>query len=236
MKINKKHYLVLGLVSMCFLACNSDNGQKSLVDYSSGSAAATMEANNASSSNANGQTNSLVSHPSTKLGNLMNSNTGTLSAAGSGLNPAHGLPGHDCAVDVGAPLPAVAAVPVSAPVANTSPTLNQQNLSVKQPVKSNVKINPAHGQPGHDCAVAVGAPLTGSGGASGSVSVQQSASSPSALSGITAPPAGIAAPTGNATQAASPNFNLPTKGGKVNPAHGQPGHDCGVAVGAPLPG
>ena len=75
-------------------------------------------------------------------------------------------------------------------------------------------LNPPHGQPGHDCAIAVGAPLNGS-------------------------PAPIAAPQ------SAPAMNFPTaspstspasttSGQRLNPPHGQPGHDCAVQVGAPL--
>lgn len=81
----------------------------------------------------------------------------------------------------------------------------------------NVRLNPAHGQPGHDCAVAVGAPLGGN-----SAAVQQVA--PAAIS---------TAPVPNALGGPRPQFNA--NSGNLNPAHGQPGHDCAVAVGAPLP-
>ena len=98
------------------------------------------------------------------------------------------------------------------PVENTSqPTEQVQlNTSVTSP-----KLNPAHGEPGHSCAIPVGAPLDGSG------------AQPQTQT-ITAPVA---------TQpVAQPNFSTgsaPANG--INPPHGEPGHDCAVAVGAPLP-
>lgn len=75
-------------------------------------------------------------------------------------------------------------------------------------------LNPPHGQPGHDCAIAVGAPLKGS-------------------------------PAANAVPTSAPTMNFPTAtpspspastsgGQRLNPPHGQPGHDCAVQVGAPL--
>lgn len=83
------------------------------------------------------------------------------------LNPAHGLPGHRCDLAVGAPLPAGsgAAAPAQAPQ-----TIDM-NQGPRQPVSaspsatpnapaSGVKINPAHGMPGHRCDIQVGAPLT----------------------------------------------------------------------------
>ncbi|QLE00261.1 hypothetical protein HX109_01275 [Galbibacter sp. BG1] len=56
----------------------------------------------------------------------------------SGVNPAHGQPGHRCDIAVGAPL--------NAPTNNTM--FNDQ-----------VMLNPAHGQPGHRCDIKVGDPL-----------------------------------------------------------------------------
>lgn len=71
------------------------------------------------------------------------------------LNPAHGQPGHDCAIPVGAPLNGTAT--------NTqtpAPTNNTQSTTVS-PVRvdQTPSVNPPHGEPGHDCAVPVGAPL-----------------------------------------------------------------------------
>lgn len=80
-----------------------------------------------------------------------------------GMNPAHGQPGHRCDISVGAPLN-------SAPTGVTTPsvqTTTSPNPVLPAPATTtpavlanpNAKVNPAHGQPGHDCAVAVGAPL-----------------------------------------------------------------------------
>jgi hypothetical protein len=35
--------------------------------------------------------------------------------------------------------------------------------------------------------------------------------------------------------ASQPTFQPAASSGNLNPPHGQPGHDCAVAVGAPLP-
>jgi hypothetical protein len=69
-------------------------------------------------------------------------------------------------------------------------------------------LNPPHGQPGHDCSIAVGAPLKGN-------SMQVAPSSPAPPSPVLTSP-----PSGNT--------------GKLNPPHGQPGHDCAIPVGQPL--
>jgi len=80
-------------------------------------------------------------------------------------------------------------------------------------------MNPPHGQPNHRCDIAVGAPLN----------------SPKAAT-PTPPPAPKPA-TANIverTPQAQPTTVTPTAPG-MNPPHGQPGHRCEIAVGAPLP-
>ena len=71
------------------------------------------------------------------------------------VNPAHGLPGHRCDLPVGAPLNGTAAN-----TATPTSTNNTQSTTVS-PVRVNQtpSVNPPHGEPGHDCAVPVGAPL-----------------------------------------------------------------------------
>ena len=74
------------------------------------------------------------------------------------LNPAHGLPGHRCDLAVGAPLTGTsgAAVPVAGPQSiNATAAQPQQSM----PAPAGLKVNPAHGQPGHRCDLQVGAPL-----------------------------------------------------------------------------
>jgi hypothetical protein len=65
-------------------------------------------------------------------------------------------------------------------------------------------MNPAHGQPGHRCDIAVGAPLN-------SKPTQQTA-----------------------TTATANNQPVQQVAPGMNPPHGQPGHRCDIAVGAPL--
>ncbi len=85
-----------------------------------------------------------------------------------------------------------------------------------QAAKTSAMINPPHGEPGHDCAVAVGAPLPNASGAPASPDVQPlEGQSPVVETKIV------------------PNPDQPAI--RMNPPHGQPGHDCAVAVGAPLP-
>lgn len=73
----------------------------------------------------------------------------------------------------------------------------------------NVKVNPSHGQPGHNCDLPVGAPLN-----------QVAATS--------------AQPTTAVVQEMPTPVAVNTSGQKLNPSHGEPGHRCDIAVGAPL--
>lgn len=73
-----------------------------------------------------------------------------------------------------------------------------------------VKVNPAHGLPGHRCDLPVGAPLTAD-----------------AQSSQTTTPASQLPST-----SVSPIRVDQTP--KVNPPHGEPGHDCSIPVGSPL--
>jgi hypothetical protein len=79
------------------------------------------------------------------------------------LNPAHGQPGHRCDIYVGQPLdskPVEALKPQTTTASATPATATPQTVTVApQPVKTEPGMNPPHGQPGHRCDIAVGAPL-----------------------------------------------------------------------------
>ena len=83
-----------------------------------------------------------------------NENTGTTAA----LNPAHGQPGHRCEIPVGAPLDQAPATTMQQQQTNTPVSTNASPVRVNTSSGTALK-NPPHGQPGHDCAVPVGADL-----------------------------------------------------------------------------
>lgn len=89
-----------------------------------------------------------------------------------------------------------------------APVSVESNPSQTLPSTNNVALNPPHGEPGHDCNVAVGAPLNG---------VSNSPNSPLPI-------------------LSNPNnsLNIPPTNVRLNPPHGEPGHDCNVMVGQPL--
>lgn len=75
------------------------------------------------------------------------------------LNPEHGMPGHRCEIPVGAPLnsPTTAQPQVSTQQQPASgPRIDQQ---LTPNTSKTVRLNPAHGEPGHDCNIPVGEPL-----------------------------------------------------------------------------
>jgi len=76
--------------------------------------------------------------------------------------------------------------------------------------KSNLIFNPPHGEAGHTCALAVGAPLN-----------RPTPTQPKPAV-VTQPAPAPAVTVAN------------TAGKKLNPKHGEPGHRCDIAVGAPL--
>ena len=172
-----------------------------------------------------GLTNQTVVQPvSTQTVNAGNQINATVNpATTAGLNPAHGQPNHRCDIAVGAPLnskPAIAPVNVQNTVQKTTPVQsagsNNNNLvtpAVSSQTNVTAGLNPAHGQPNHRCDIAVGAPLN------------------------SAPAKNTPAQTQGAIQQAptiNTDVNKTNPNVKLNPPHGQPGHDCAVKVGEPL--
>lgn len=111
------------------------------------------------------------------------------------------------------------AQPIQGQVEGQTQTMQSvQAPAQMQPTPSTAPgMNPPHGQPNHRCDIAVGAPLN----------------SPK---GATPPAAPQVAPQGQAAVApvAMPSAPVVTQPG-MNPPHGQEGHRCEIAVGAPLP-
>ncbi len=184
-----------------------------------------------------------IGMPQTQTTMPQNVTAGTTAA---GMNPEHGKPGHRCEIKVGAPLSSAPARTATAPTTgNTQPTMVSQPTPVSQPVTTQPVttaaktitakgMNPPHGEPGHRCDISVGAPLN---------SAPTNAAKPAAANG-SANITPMTAPTQNsAIVPALQNTSITTPAaktttaftGKINPAHGQPGHDCKVAVGQPLP-
>jgi hypothetical protein len=169
-------------------------------------------------------------------------NPNTVMNATGGINPAHGQPGHRCDIAVGAPLNSA---PTQTQTQQTTTTQqgqtvqvnpNQQNVvttttTVAKPVKVAKGMNPSHGQPGHRCDIPVGAPLN-SPPANNTVATS---TGNTAQSGTTTQNFTVSPPANNPVPALLSTAETPKVAEGMNPAHGQPGHRCDIAVGAPLP-
>jgi len=162
--------------------------------------------------------------PEPEQPNVTGGNPNTIMLS-SPMNPAHGQAGHRCDIAVGAPLnsPAVQNTPQQGVPMQTNNTA-AKTVSNSTTAKG---MNPAHGQAGHRCDIAVGAPLN----------------SPVAK---TAPPKTVTPADNEAAKNTSvlmnPSFTPAAETAKtvitapgMNPPHGQDGHRCDIAVGAPLP-
>ena len=114
-----------------------------------------------------------------------------------------------------ASLPSVTAAPASQPANSPAPV----TTTTATPATG---VNPPHGQPGHRCDLAVGAPLNGQ--ASPSVVIPGNQQQNNKV---------ITQPSPATTTMPMP-ANTSGKGVRLNPPHGQPGHDCSVQVGQPL--
>jgi hypothetical protein len=103
-----------------------------------------------------------------------------------------------------------------------------------QPVKVGKGMNPAHGQPGHVCSVPVGAPLNSAASKTTTASTQSATITSAGSTPGTVTQNGATITTTNNNIPATIAAPVETAPG-MNPPHGQEGHVCSVAVGAPLP-
>jgi len=166
--------------------------------------------------NASSFTNQNVQTPVVQKHNLFNENNEVRNPA---VNPEHGQPNHRCDIPVGAPLNGVSKsnVPVQQNNVQPTPVTNSiQNPTVKTVTPTG--MNPPHGEKGHRCDISVGAPLS-------SVPVKSEVSKP--VSEQVKIEQNVPALLSTST----PEVITP-KG--MNPPHGEEGHLCEIAVGAPL--
>jgi hypothetical protein len=113
-------------------------------------------------------------------------------------------------VAVGASLSSAPAKTTTTPSSSTTTTTTNKTTVANG-------LNPAHGQPGHRCDVAVGAPLN------------------SEAKKQTTPPANTSLNSSLFPSYNFPQFEYDSTGAALNPPHGKSGHNCNIAVGKPLP-
>lgn len=157
-----------------------------------------------------------------------NNAVGTPSVA-AGINPAHGQPNHRCDIAVGAPLNSQTNGKPAAPQTNQIQMPQMQTITQTAAVKTVTPkgMNPPHGQPNHRCDIPVGAPLN-----SKPAATATTASTPAPASGEVSKNITVQPPVPALLSTSSANTETPEG---MNPPHGQAGHRCDVAVGAPLP-
>ena len=167
---------------------------------------------------------------STNTANNVPAGMQQVSAPPGMMNPAHGQPGHRCDIPVGQPLNGQPAQPQQASAQNINVNSGQTviidpnsvspgKIVVDQngkQVKTAPGMNPPHGEPGHRCDIPVGQPLN-----------SKPAAAPQAVAQNN-----VQVQNPQPIQAPQPAPTGPKPA--TNPAHGEPWHDCGKAVGAPL--
>lgn len=164
-------------------------------------------------------------------------NPNTVLSANEGINPAHGQPGHRCDIAVGAPLnsaPAKGQTTTAQPVQTVQVNPNQQKVvttTTAAPVKVAKGMNPSHGQPGHRCDIPVGSPLNSP--VTKPVAAAPQGGTVEKTFTVSPPANNPAVPALLSTESTKAKTVTTAEG--MNPIHGQPGHRCDIAVGAPLP-
>jgi len=154
-------------------------------------------------------------------------NTQPVAVTPPGMNPPHGQPGHRCDIPVGQPLNSKPAPTQQTPNPSANQTQSIQidpnslqpgkfsvdNTGKAKTIKTAKGMNPPHGEPGHRCDIPVGQPLN---------SKPVPAAQPTQVIAQNTPaPNPTPAPTGPKPA--------------LNPAHGEPWHNCSVKVGEALP-
>jgi hypothetical protein len=121
----------------------------------------------------------------------------------------------------GVSIPATTENAVVAPVLNPGTDGNSTQNLPATPQNSNILavMNPPHGQAGHRCDIAVGAPLN---------------SPPNNAKSTSAPVVTNSVSNSTVPVVLKPNATTTVTKPGMNPPHGQTGHRCDIAVGAPL--
>lgn len=120
--------------------------------------------------------------------------------------------------------------------ATVAPNQNTTTITPQPPIAVAKGMNPPHGQPGHRCDIKVGEPLNSPPGKTPTQGITQVPKNNN--QSFTVTPATTAA-SGNSNTASQNSgvpalLSTPTTAPGMNPPHGQEGHRCDIAVGAPL--
>ena len=133
----------------------------------------------------NPQNNAMVTNPQ-----MITQTAATQTATAPGMNPPHGQPGHRCDISVGAPLNSKPAPPATVQPATLTAPQQQPQVTMKEvptTTKTAPGMNPPHGEAGHRCDIAVGAPLNSKPAAPATVTTTAAPATISAPSLLAAP-------------------------------------------------
>ncbi len=203
----KTNFLLFAFVGASLLSCTKTDNKATYLENDAATQTADIDVVNNAKNNA---TQNLLS------GSTMTNNTNPQvisgsAPAGTAVNPPHGQPGHRCEIEVGAPINSSTSVAPPQKISTDITPQSVQNPTSAQKMVTAPGMNPPHGEPEHKCEIAVGAPLN---------------SAPSSAVPVTTT---SLAP---AVQTSAPIASTTAPG--MNPPHGEPGHKCEIAVGAPL--
>ncbi|RXR21202.1 hypothetical protein EQG63_04490 [Flavobacterium amnicola] len=204
----KNAFFLATIVGIAFISCKDElKPQESFVDYSAKASTTTTQ------------------NPATNAGLNTNQQIATTT---SKVNPPHGQPGHVCGTEGQQQTISTQAQPNN----NQQYTINQPvtKTITPTPAKTAKGMNPPHGQPGHRCDIAVGAPLN-----SKPAPVAINKSSQVTTQTNTTQNGGFSVtPVDPTKQNNTPALLTPNSGQTgttdvgTNPPHGQPGHVCGT--------
>lgn len=222
--MRKSYFFAAAFTSVIAISCGSGSNETNTDSPSAGTPGSTQSIIPATPATVTNAATPQITAPDLNV-----PTQATTASSAAGMNPAHGQPGHRCDIAVGAPLnSAPATQPTTATTVAANPSITNQApviINKSQPVAALTTpattaagMNPAHGQPGHRCDIAVGAPLN-----SAPATTNNAAANLKPSITNTAPVITKTAPATATTVAPG-----------MNPAHGQPGHRCDIAVGAPL--
>lgn len=155
----KKRLIPIIVISCILFSCNNANDSKDTVSIASSDSSSGTGTQQVQSSM---QVESTANSGTFIAPDLSPSVSSSSATTASGMNPPHGEPGHRCDIAVGAPLNSPAPkMPGSNNDIQASTQSNPQAPLTASEVKTATApgMNPPHGEPGHDCAIPVGAPL-----------------------------------------------------------------------------
>lgn len=203
----KTNFLLFAFVGASLLSCNKTDNKATYLENDAATQTADIDVVNNAKNNA---TQNLLS------GSTITNNTNPQvisgpAPAGTAVNPPHGQPGHRCEIAVGTPINSSTSVAPPQKISTNTTPQSVQNPTPAQKTVTAPGMNPPHGEPGHKCEIAVGAPLNSA----------PASAAPVTTTSLTP-----------AVQTSAPIASTTAPG--MNPPHGEPGHKCEIAVGAPL--